>query len=100
MPANCTPFQKSLNWCMGTPELPGIRRRIYYISKDQIAAWFCLFFWSEMMNLPLFEGEKFMQNPAFCTKKSQNGLTFLPLNKKCIPLRAIFVKYIFLQIKT
>ena len=39
MPANCTPFQKSLNWCMGTPELPGIRRRIYYISKDQIAAW-------------------------------------------------------------
>jgi len=24
---------------MGTPELPGIRRRIYYISKDQIAEW-------------------------------------------------------------
>ena len=24
---------------MGTPELPGIRRRIYYISKDQIAQW-------------------------------------------------------------
>ena len=39
MPVNCTPFQKSLNWCMGIPELPGIRRRIYYISKDQIAAW-------------------------------------------------------------
>ena len=36
---NCTPFQKSLAWCMGTPELPGIRKRIYYISKDQIAEW-------------------------------------------------------------
>ena len=24
---------------MGTPELPGIRKRIYYISKDQIAEW-------------------------------------------------------------
>ena len=24
---------------MGTPELPGIRKRIYYISKDQIAVW-------------------------------------------------------------
>ena len=36
---NCTPFQKSLAWCMGTPELPGIRKRIYYISKGQIAEW-------------------------------------------------------------
>ena len=24
---------------MGTPELPGIRRRIYYITKNQIAQW-------------------------------------------------------------
>ena len=36
---NCSPLQKSLAWCMGTPELPGIRKRIYYISKDQIAIW-------------------------------------------------------------
>ena len=36
---NCSPLQKSLAWCMGTPELPGICRRIYYISKDQIAQW-------------------------------------------------------------
>ena len=36
---NCSPLQKSLAWCMGTPELPSIRRRIYYISKDQIAEW-------------------------------------------------------------
>lgn len=36
---NCSPLQKSLAWCMGTSELPGIRKRIYYISKDQIAEW-------------------------------------------------------------
>ena len=36
---NCSPLQKSLAWCMGTPELPGIRKRIYYISKDKIAQW-------------------------------------------------------------
>lgn len=35
----CTPIQKSLAWCQGTPELPGIKRRIYYISKDQIVRW-------------------------------------------------------------
>lgn len=35
----CTNLQKSLYWCMGTPELPGIKRRIYYIAKSQIAAW-------------------------------------------------------------
>ena len=39
MPVSCSPLQRSLEWCMGTPELPGIRRRIYYISKDQIAQW-------------------------------------------------------------
>ena len=39
MATNCSPLQKSLAWCMGTPELPGIRRRIYYISKDKIAKW-------------------------------------------------------------
>ena len=36
---NCSPLQKSLAWCMGKPELPGIRKRIYYISKNQIAEW-------------------------------------------------------------
>ena len=36
---NCSPLQKSLAWCMGKPELHGIRKRIYYISKDQIAEW-------------------------------------------------------------
>lgn len=35
----CTNLQRSLDWCMGTPELPGIKRRIYYIAKSQIAAW-------------------------------------------------------------
>ena len=36
---NCSPLQRSLYWCQGTPELPGIKRRLYYISKDQIVAW-------------------------------------------------------------
>lgn len=36
---NCTNIQKSLDWCMGTPELPGIKRRVYYISKNMIAQW-------------------------------------------------------------
>ena len=35
----CTSIQQSLAWCQGTPELPGIKRRIYYISKDQIVTW-------------------------------------------------------------
>ena len=35
----CKNIQKSLDWCMGTPELPGIKRRIYYISKNLIAKW-------------------------------------------------------------
>ena len=37
--ANCTSIIKSLAWCQGTPELPGIKRRIYYIGKDQIVKW-------------------------------------------------------------
>lgn len=32
-------FQKSLSWCQGTPEYPGIKRRIYYIAKSAIAQW-------------------------------------------------------------
>ena len=36
---NCTNLQKSLDWCLGTPELPGIKRKIYYISKNLIAKW-------------------------------------------------------------
>ena len=35
----CTNIQHSLDWCMGTPELPGIKRRVYYIAKNQIAKW-------------------------------------------------------------
>lgn len=36
---NCTNIQKSLDWCMGSPELPGIKRRIFYISKSQVVKW-------------------------------------------------------------
>ncbi len=32
----CTSIQKSLGWCQGTPELPGVKRRIYYLSKQFI----------------------------------------------------------------
>lgn len=36
---NCTNIQRSLDWCMGTPELPGIKRRVFYIAKNMIAKW-------------------------------------------------------------
>jgi hypothetical protein len=39
MPNNCSALQRSLAWCQGTPELPGIKRRLYYIAKSQIAKW-------------------------------------------------------------
>ena len=40
MATNClNSIQRSLDWCMGTPELPGIKRKIYYISKNLIAKW-------------------------------------------------------------
>lgn len=32
-------LQKSLKWCEGTPVLPGVRRRMFYLSKSAIAAW-------------------------------------------------------------
>ncbi len=35
----CSSIQRSLAWCQGTPELPGVKRRLYYISKGQIVAW-------------------------------------------------------------
>ena len=34
-----TPLQKSLAWCQGQPVLPGIRRRLYYTSKQNIVQW-------------------------------------------------------------
>lgn len=35
----CSNLQRSLAWCQGTPELPGIKRRIYYIAKSEIVQW-------------------------------------------------------------
>lgn len=35
----CNIMQKSLAWCQGTPESPGLRRRLYYISKGLIVTW-------------------------------------------------------------
>ncbi len=34
----CSALQKSLAWCQGTPELPGVRRRLYYLAKSEIVA--------------------------------------------------------------
>lgn len=35
----CSALQRSLAWCQGTPELPGVKRRIYYIAKSEIMTW-------------------------------------------------------------
>ncbi|MBR6746509.1 MAG: hypothetical protein IKL83_03940 [Muribaculaceae bacterium] len=39
MAEQCLNLQKSLGWCEGTPVLPGIRRRLYYIAKSMIVKW-------------------------------------------------------------
>lgn len=36
MATKCTSIQKSLGWCQGTPELPGVKRRIYFLAKSGI----------------------------------------------------------------
>ena len=36
---DCSSIQRSLAWCQGKPELPGVKRRIYYISKYDILEW-------------------------------------------------------------
>lgn len=37
--SSCISIQKSLAWCQGTPEYAGVRRRVYYLAKSEIAAW-------------------------------------------------------------
>lgn len=37
--ANCSNIQQSIAWCQGKPALPGMRRRIYYLSKSNIVKW-------------------------------------------------------------
>lgn len=36
---NCQWLQKSLGWCEGRPEYPGIRRRLYYTAKNNILSY-------------------------------------------------------------
>ena len=36
MSATCPNLQKSIGWCQGAPEYPGIRSRVYYQSKGNI----------------------------------------------------------------
>ena len=35
----CPSLQKSLDWCEGMPQFPGIRRRVYYCNKNLIVGW-------------------------------------------------------------
>ena len=37
--ADCSSIQRSLAWCQGKPELPGVKRPVYYISKYDILQW-------------------------------------------------------------
>ena len=39
MATNCSSLQASLAWCQGKPSLPGIKRRLYYISIQDIVTW-------------------------------------------------------------
>lgn len=36
---NCSNIQKSLAWCEGKAVYPGLRKRLYYISKQDIVKW-------------------------------------------------------------
>ena len=36
MSAKCPNLQKSIGWCQGAPEYPGIRGRVYFVSKGNI----------------------------------------------------------------
>ena len=35
----CATIQKSLGWCQGKPELPGVKKRVYYIPSSDILKW-------------------------------------------------------------
>ncbi len=39
MAETCTNIQNSIKWCEGTSSYPGIKRRLYFLSKSQIVAW-------------------------------------------------------------
>ena len=56
--AECKLFQDSLAWCQGTPELPGIKRRIYYIAKQSVVKWPVLNKSAQSVNPagPVYEG--------------------------------------------
>ena len=35
----CRSINKSLAWCKGSPAFSGMRKRVYFISKDSVAVW-------------------------------------------------------------
>lgn len=39
MAETCTNIQNSIKWCEGTPSYPGVKRRLYFLSKSQIVDW-------------------------------------------------------------
>lgn len=39
MAKKCKSVMQSVDWCMGKPELPGIRKRVYAIAKSEILKW-------------------------------------------------------------
>lgn len=39
MAYSCSSIQESLEWCQGKAVLPGIKRRLFYISKSKIVSW-------------------------------------------------------------
>jgi len=39
MKRQCPSLQKSLDWCEGMPQYPGIRRRVYFCNKSLIVEW-------------------------------------------------------------
>lgn len=37
--SKCTSILKGMPWCQGTPVLPGVRRRAYFVAADDVAKW-------------------------------------------------------------
>lgn len=39
MAKDCTALQKSLRWCKGSPEYPGVREDLFFTAKTNIVSW-------------------------------------------------------------
>lgn len=72
--STCSTLQKSLSWCQGTPEYPGIKRRIYYIAKSDIAKWPTL----PMDELGRITAAKYEGNFVLVADKTWHHIDVLP----------------------